>query len=103
MNETLYTIWQFVTPFLLGAVAYFLRDMHNQFRKDITDRKDESTKIRTDICLMQKEINDLKTSLPLNYVLREDYIRASASMENKIDRILEIILPLKNSKEDKNA
>jgi hypothetical protein len=84
VDQVLYKIWEFLTPILLGVVAYLLRSLQARFEADMSSHKAEMSN-------MQREISELKSSLPLNYVLREDYIRTSASMENKLDRLLDNI------------
>lgn len=87
------TLFQWLTPMLIGLVSYFLKTTRDQFTESIKHREKGEAELRKDFIevkeSLQKEINALKTSLPLNYVLREDYIRNTASMDNKLDRILE--------------
>lgn len=78
---------------LIGVVSYFLKTTRDQFTESIKQREKGEAELRKDFIevkeSLQREINALKSGLPLNYVLREDYIRNTASMDNKLDRILE--------------
>jgi hypothetical protein len=93
MNETLYTLWQWLTPVLLSAVAYFLKDLRRQLDREMAELKEhlekETQKRSEEIAGLRRELNELKTSLPLNYVLREDHIRAQSALDNKLERIIE--------------
>ena len=77
-------MWRGLTPILLGVIGFFLYDLHKRIGDEMSKQKDEMSALRA-------EINALQQSLPLNYVLREDFIRAQASMDNKLDRLLERI------------
>jgi hypothetical protein len=85
MNDTLVALWQWLTPVVLSVVAYFLKDLHSRFDRDMAEQK-------TEIAALRGEVNALKTSMPLNYVLREDYIRNNAAITNKLDKIMEKIM-----------
>ena len=43
---------------------------------------------------LEKTVNSLKETLPLNYVLREDYIRGQAVLEAKMDALHKTISDL---------
>jgi chromosome segregation ATPase len=64
----------------LGVIGYFLRDLR-QSVKDKLDDQDEK------IEAVEKDVTKLKETLPQKYVLRDDFIRAIAGLENKIDNI----------------
>ena len=41
-----------------------------------------------EIAKVAQDLNDLKADLPLIYVTREDFIRVSNNIDNKLDRLL---------------
>ncbi|MDR2005901.1 MAG: hypothetical protein LBP78_01470 [Acidaminococcales bacterium] len=81
MNE-FFMVWQTLTLLLMGVIGYFLKKLHERIDRDMAEQKSE-------LAALRGEITSLKTSLPLNYVLREDYIRNTANLDHKLDRLLE--------------
>ena len=41
---------------------------------------------------VEREMNDLKTHVVRNYVLKEDFLREMQAVHNKLDRILDHLL-----------
>lgn len=64
----------------LGIIGYFLRDIRQSMRERL-GQQDEK------IEAVEDSLNALKEKLPQKYVLRDDFIRAIAGLENKIDTI----------------
>lgn len=63
-----------------GLIAYFLKDIRSGLSK-------EQARQDAEIDGLQKGLNDLKASLPREYVLREDFNRELSVVQNKLDRI----------------
>lgn len=81
--------WQIVS-FLLGflSVCYgFIKILMAQFQKATDERWRIQEKINAKIEDLERANHDLKATLPLNYVLREDYIRGQAVLEAKMDAL----------------
>lgn len=93
MDEVLLKIYGNLTPILLGVCAYFLKNLHQGVQDKFDDLKDAQEKTSVDfhakINDLKEEIHNIKNSLPLHYVLREDYIRFTAGINNKLDKVLE--------------
>ncbi|MCR4442949.1 MAG: hypothetical protein QHH10_12010 [Peptococcaceae bacterium] len=85
MNSIWLWIIQTLTLLAIGAIAYFLKDI----KKTIDERlaKNEGR-----IEALEKEVSNLKSDLPFVYVLREDFIRAMANVEKKLDDIYKLLL-----------
>ncbi len=62
----------------LGMIAYFLKEMRNDIKEknQTQDQKIEAIK---------QDVSALKEDLPLKYVLRDDFIRAIAGLDRKMD------------------
>lgn len=58
---------------------------------------------RRDVDTQRKKLSDLKETLPLDYVRREDFVRWSISIDKKIDDLFNLIRGLKNSRETKTG
>ncbi|TEB09155.1 hypothetical protein [Pelotomaculum propionicicum] len=68
----------------LGLIAYLVRDLKNSIENKVK-------KNTSDIESLQKELGDLKADLPFVYVMREDFVRAMANVEVKLDKIYDYI------------
>lgn len=84
MPSNLYFPALLIAVSLLGSavliIGFFVRYwMTSQEKKD--EAQDQEIKSLRD------DLTDFKASLPLDYVLRDDFIRAVASLDLKVDRI----------------
>lgn len=103
-------ILQLVTSIGIGIIGFFLAGFISDVKKDkaktiekIEQERKESLERDNELT---KQINDLNTSMPFIYVLKEDWIRVSNATEekikgidNKIDKILDILGTNKKDKE----
>ncbi|GAB6173292.1 hypothetical protein JCM15765_27700 [Paradesulfitobacterium aromaticivorans] len=64
----------------LGIIGYFLKDIRSSVRGEIDENKREIEKV-------QEELADFKATLPHTYVMSDDFIRAVASLDHKVDGI----------------
>lgn len=81
MTVSLEVIVQGVIVTLLLVIGYFFKQTLAEIKGAIRDQRCETDELR-------KEFTDMKSSLPMTYVLREDYIRTMADFGNKLDRLL---------------
>lgn len=88
MNQWISWIIQTVTMLAIGAVVYLLQDMKKSIDTKINENKDE-------IKAVKKELDDFKDKIPLQYVLRDDFIRAMTNVDKKLDEITRILLQRK--------
>ena len=70
---------------VVGALTYFVKQTLNDFRK--ADERNAQKLAEVDKELTQ-QISDLKSDLPLVYVLREDFIRSMNNVDGKLDKII---------------
>lgn len=78
--QTIYAVYAVA----LGLIAYLLRDLKKSF-------EDKVKKNSSDIESLQRDLSDLKSDLPFVYVMREDFVRAMATVEVKLDKIYDCI------------
>ncbi len=64
----------------MGIIGYFLRDIR-QAVKEKHAEQDEKIKA------VEKDVASLREALPQKYVLRDDFVRAIAGLDNKVDSI----------------
>ncbi len=92
-------ILQTVTTLAVGAIGFFLKgtmaDIKEGIQKNDLKLKELEVKLSSKIDQAEKDLNDLKSDLPLIYVLREDFIRSlnnvdtkMGNIDNKIDKLL---------------
>ena len=92
-------ILQTVTTLAIGAIGFFLKgtmaDIKEGIQKNDLKLKELEVKLSSKIDQAEKDLNDLKSDLPLIYVLREDFIRSlnnvdtkMSNIDNKIDKLL---------------
>lgn len=84
LPPTLYFPALMIAVSLLGSavliIGFFVRYwMNNQEKKD----KEQDEEIKS----LRDDLADFKATLPRDYVLRDDFIRAVAGLELKVDRI----------------
>ena len=92
-------ILQTVTSLAIGAIGFFLKGtmavIIDGIQKNDLKLKELEVKLSSKIDQAEKDLNDLKSDLPLIYVLREDFIRSlnnvdtkMGNIDNKIDKLL---------------
>lgn len=64
----------------MGIIAYFLRDIRQSVKEKQQEQEQKLESLR-------KDMTNLKESLPHKYVLRDDFVRAIAGLDHKIDTI----------------
>jgi len=64
----------------LGIIGYFLKDIRQQIASSQKEQDDK-------ISAVQKDVSTLKETLPREYVLRDDFVRAIAGLDHKMDRM----------------
>jgi hypothetical protein len=88
---TLYPLLIVMLSFLflatLSVVGYLLKDLKSSFEK-AQKRQDD------DIDKVADRLSNLEKSLPIQFVLRDDFVRAIAGLDLKIDRMLREVFDL---------
>lgn len=65
---------------LLGVIGYFLRDIRSDIKDNLKAQDKKIEKIAVDLA-------DFKAQLPMKYVLRDDFLRAIANQDYKLDML----------------
>ena len=77
---------------VVGALTYFVKQTLNDFRKADERNAQKLAEVDKRHAANYKEltqqISDLKSDLPLVYVLREDFIRSMNNVDGKLDKII---------------
>lgn len=74
----------------LGVIGYFLKDIRQEIKAKGQEQDKKIEAIRDDM-------TTLKESLPQKYVLRDDFVRAIAGLDNKIDSMFKEVSEMNKS------
>ncbi len=88
-----------------GAIGYFLKQLIGQFKSEILRLAKElqsgllrvETALKEDVARIEKRVDTLEAKferLPLDYATKEEFIRVSTGLDNKMDKILDKISEL---------
>lgn len=82
---------QTVTTIIVGLVGWSIKstlaELKNGIEKNSLNIEKNDTKQTAAVEQVRKELNELKSDLPLVYTLREDYIRCQQNQEKKMNSI----------------
>ena len=93
MEKTFINIefWQLVGFLLsfLGVCWGFGKMLLSQFQAQQDERQKQQERLQGKVELMEKQLGEFNASLPMTYVLRDDYIRNQSILEAKLDNVAE--------------
>lgn len=77
-NSVYITVLVALLSAAIGIIGYFLRDL----KSSMQSKNDNLNKAIQDV---DKDLTKLKITMPANYVLRDDFLRAIANLDHKFD------------------
>ena len=93
MEKTFINIefWQLVGFLLsfLGVCWGFGKMLLSQFQAQQDERQKQQERLQGKVETMEKQLGEFNASLPMTYVLREDYIRNQVVLEAKLDNVVD--------------
>ena len=93
MEKTFINIefWQLVGFLLsfLGVCWGFGKMLLSQFQAQQDERQKQQERLQGKVELTEKQLGEFNASLPMTYVLRDDYIRNQSILEAKLDNVAE--------------
>lgn len=81
-------VFQSVITAIIGIAAWGIKNAIGGIKSAITELKDTDKENAAEIAKVRGELNDLKADLPLIYVTREDFIRVSNNIDEKLNKLL---------------
>ena len=73
------SVFSFLSTLIVGSLAFFMKRTLDSYQKadekNAADIKEVDKKQTEEVEKLKTQINELKSDLPLVYVLREDFIR----------------------------
>lgn len=104
MDDWLFWVITTGVMIALGAIAYFIKKMITDSEKRDADTREQFTRAmsgledkfakamqetRCDVRRVEDKLNSLIEHLPLNFTLRDDFIRSMSTVETKLNKILD--------------
>lgn len=96
MEWWIQTIISMVMTVTVGIIGFFVKraltqndQRQAQFKQEMCERLDK-TEDRAD--KLESRLNKLLQELPMLYTLREDWLRSNANIDQKLDRITDLIV-----------
>ncbi|WP_288908007.1 hypothetical protein [uncultured Selenomonas sp.] len=65
---------------MFGIILHQSREIRVALNKEVKENRDHLAEVH-------KEIETLRSALPLQYVLRDDFLRSISALDTKIDRM----------------
>ena len=81
-------VFQTVITAIIGVASWVVKNAIGEMKSAITKLEAADKKNDEDIAAVRGELGDLKADLPLIYTTREDFIRVSNNIDQKLDKLL---------------
>ncbi len=81
-------VFQTIITAIIGVAAWGVKNAISEIKGAITKLEATDKDNAAEIAKVRGELNDLKADLPLIYVTREDFIRVSNNIDQKLDKLL---------------
>ena len=84
------SVFSFLSTLIVGSLAFFMKRTLDSYQKadekNAADIKEVDKKQTEEVEQLKTQINELKSDLPLVYVLREDFIRTLNNVDKQMSR-----------------
>ena len=81
-------VFQTVITAIIGVAAWGVKNAIGEMKAAVSELKAADKKNAEEIAAVRGELGDLKADLPLIYATREDFIRVSNNIDQKLDKLL---------------
>lgn len=81
-------VFQTVITAIIGVAAWGVKNAIGEMKAAVSELKAADKKNAEEIAAVRTELGDLKADLPLIYTTREDFIRVSNNIDQKLDELL---------------
>ena len=85
-------VFQTVITAIIGVAAWGVKNAIGEMKAAVSELKAADKKNAEEIAAVRGELGDLKADLPLIYTTREDFIRVSNNIDQKLDKLLYLSL-----------
>lgn len=81
-------VFQTVITAIIGVAAWGVKNALGEIKGAISKLEAQDKENAAEIAKVRDELNNLKSDLPLVYVSREDFIRVTNNIDQKLDKLL---------------
>ena len=81
-------VFQTVITAIIGVAAWGVKNALGEIKGAISKLEAQDKENAAEIAKVRDELNNLKSDLPLVYVSREDFIRVTNNVDQKLDKLL---------------
>lgn len=81
-------VFQTVITAIIGVAAWGVKNAIGEMKAAVSELKAADKKNAEEIAAVRTELGDLKADLPLIYTTREDFVRVSNNIDQKLDKLL---------------
>lgn len=81
-------VFQTAITAIIGVAAWGVKNAIGEMKAAVTELKAADKKNAEEIAAVRGELGDLRADLPLIYTTREDFIRVSNNIDQKLDKLL---------------
>ena len=81
-------VFQTVITAIIGVAAWGVKNAIGEMKAAVSELKAADKKNAEETAAVRGELGDLKADLPLIYTTREDFIRVSNNIDQKLDKLL---------------
>ena len=81
-------VFQTIITAIVGIAAWGVKNAIGELKGAITELKAQDKENADESAKVEKELNSLKADLPLIYTTREDFVRVSNNIDQKLDKLL---------------
>lgn len=81
-------VFQTVITAIIGVAAWGVKNAIGEMKAAVSELKAADKKNAEEIAAVWTELGDLKADLPLIYTTREDFVRVSNNIDQKLDKLL---------------
>lgn len=94
-------IIQMITATGIGIIGYFLKSYKTELSNKDTQLEQKDAKLEAEIDSLKKSFNQYKLDASDHFVKKDDFIRASAQTDRKLDKIYDELIKLNKNAEAK--
>lgn len=82
-----------IPTIIIGIIGFFIKRTLTQFEQQMKEQKAHLEKQQADqkerVDELDKQLNEFIQKMPYQFTLRDDFIRAVAGFDSKLDKILD--------------
>lgn len=94
-------IVQTIIVTVIGIIAYFLKSYKTDLTQKNVQLEQDNEKLQIQINQVENDLSKYKLEVANNFVQKDDFIRASAQTDRKLDKIYDELIKISKNAEAK--